>query len=81
MHTNQGNIVDETEISGALLSFIIEKSCNALDVLVFARLQSQLLKSVAIDIACGTDVFAIGVKHAQTYVKANVIVIPAFFDE
>ena len=81
MHANQRDVVDEAQVARAFLSFIIEKSCDTLDVLVFARLQGELLGAVSVDDSCRSDVFAVGVEHCQTDMQVDVIVIPAFLDE
>lgn len=81
MHTDEGDVVDETKVSALLLAFVIEKARDTLDVLVFDGLQGELLSAVVVNDTRGADVLAAGIEHTQTYVQVDVIIFSSLLDE
>ena len=64
VHADEGDVVDEAEVARGGFSFIVEESGDALDVLVRAGLDGELLEAVVVDEPGGTYVLAALVEYA-----------------
>ena len=75
MHSHQRNIVDDAEVVCGLLSMIVEKASDALDVLVVFSLERELLNAVCVDDTMNAYLLAVGIGDAQANVEADVEVV------
>ena len=81
VHSDEGDVVDETQVAGGFLASVVEEAGDALDVVFGTSLDCELLDAVAVDGTCGADVLAVGVLDAQPDMEGDVIVFAPFLDK
>ena len=81
VHADEGDVVDEAEVARGGLPLVIEESGDALDVLVLAGLEGELLEAVVVDEPGGAYVLAALVEHAQSDLQVDIVVLFPLLDE